>query len=101
MEAIRLVRDSLTAGKTLRPEMKTVLKAYLYASVAVTTTAVAACFIWYKQEYNLAYKLDRGGQIQRAEIHRSNSVWSGLWGGVYGLIGGTAAATLLKDGSKE
>jgi len=34
VEAIRLVRDSLTAGKTLRPEMKTVLKAYLYASIA-------------------------------------------------------------------
>jgi len=100
-EASRLVRDSLTAKKTLRPEMKTVLKAYLYASIAITTTAVAACFIWYIQEYDLAYKLDKSGEIERAEIHRTNSLWLGLWGGIYGLTGVTAAATLLKDGSKE
>jgi len=45
VEAIRLVRDPLTAGKTLRPEMKTVLKAYLYASIAIKTTAMAAYFL--------------------------------------------------------
>jgi len=101
VEAIRLVRDSLTAGKPLRPEMKTVLKAYLYASIAMTTTAVAACFVWYKQEYDLAFKLDKSGEIQRAEIHHANSLWLRLWGGIYGLTGVTAAATLLKDGSKE
>jgi hypothetical protein len=95
-----MVRDALTVGQVLRPQMKTVLKAYLYASIAITTTAVAACFIWYKQEYDLAYKLDKGGEIQRAEIHRTNSLWLGLWGGVYGLAGFTAAAALLKDGSK-
>lgn len=93
--------DSLIVAQALRPQMKTVLKVYLYASIAITTTAVAACFIWYKQEYDLAYKLDRGGEIKRAEIHRSNSLWLGLWGGVYGLIGVTAAAALLNDEGKE
>jgi len=101
VEAIRLVRDSLTAGKMLRTGMKTVLKAYLYASIAITTTSVAACFIWYKQEYDLAYKLDKSGEIQRAEIHRTNSLWLGLWGGVYGLTGVTAAGCLLISARKN
>jgi len=70
---------------------------YLYLSVAVTTTAVLACFVWYKQEYDLAYKLDRSGKMERAEIHRTNSLWLGLWGGIYGLTGVVAAAALLKD----
>jgi len=60
---------------------------------------VAASFIWYQQEYDLAYKLDNSGEIQRAEIHRTNSLWLGLWDGIYGLTGVTAAATLPKDGS--
>jgi len=101
VEVIGLAKDTLTVRQALRPQMKTFLKAYLYASIAITTTAVAACFIWYKQEYDLAYKLDKGGEIQRAEIHRTNSLWLGLWGGVYGLTGVTAAAALLKDGNKE
>jgi len=100
-DALRLLKRSLTFEKQPRPQMKTILKAYLYASIAITTTAVAACFIWYKQEYDLAYKLDKGGEIQRAEIHRTNSLWLGLWGGIYGLTGVTAAAALLKEGSKE
>ena len=88
-------------GEAQRPPMKTILKAYLYASIAITTTAVAACFVWYKQEYDLAYKLDKGGEIQRAEIHRTNSLWLGLWGGVYGLTGVTAAGFLLRGNGRE
>jgi len=49
----------------------------------------------------LAYKLDKGGESLRAEIHRTNSLWLGLWGGVFGLTGVTAAAGLLKDGARE
>lgn len=77
--------------------MKKLLTTYLYASVVITTTAVGSCFVWYKQEYDLAYKLDKVGQVERAEIHRTNSLWLGLWGGVYGLTGVVAAAALLKD----
>ena len=81
--------------------MKLFLRSYLYASIALSTTAVVACFIWYKQEYDLAYKLDRSGQIERAEIHRTNSLWLGLWGGVYGLTGVVAASALLKEKDTE
>ena len=81
--------------------MSSVLRIYLFAALVLTTTSVGACFIWYKQEYDLAYKLDRSGQIQRAEIHRTNSLWLGLWGGVYGLTAVTAAGFLLSNTNKE
>lgn len=74
--------------------MKRILRAYLFSAVVVTTTAVGACFIWYVQEYDLAYKLDKKYQ-ERAEIHRTNALWLGLWGGIYGLTGVVAASTLL------
>jgi hypothetical protein len=77
--------------------MKKLLTAYLYASVVLTTTAVGACFIWYKQEYDLAYKLDMVGKTERAELHRNNSLWLGLWGGIYGLTGVSSVAALLKN----
>ena len=77
--------------------MKKLLRAYLFSAVVITTTAVGACFLWYVQEYDLAYKLDRTGKIERAEIHRTNALWLGLWGGIYGLTGVVAAAALLKD----
>lgn len=75
--------------------MKHILRAYLFSAVVVTTTAVGACFIWYVQEYDLAYKLDRNGKTERAEIHRTNALWLGLWGGIYGLSGVVAASSLL------
>ena len=74
--------------------MKKLLKAYLISAVVITTTAVGACFIWYVQEYDLAYKLDKKYQ-ERAEIHRTNALWLGLWGGIYGLTGVVAASALL------
>ena len=77
--------------------MKSFLRIYLYASLAITTSAVIACFLWYVQEYDLAYKLDRSGKIDLAELHRTNSLWLGLWGGIYGLTGVVAAAALLSD----
>jgi len=77
--------------------MKRFLILYLYSALGITTSAVCASFIWYKQEYDLAYKLDRMGQIERSEIHRTNSLWLGLWGGVYGLTGVVAAAALLRN----
>jgi len=75
--------------------MRKLLKAYLLSAAVITTTAVCACFIWYVQEYDLAYKLDRTGKTERAEIHRTNSLWLGLWGGIYGLTGVVAASALL------
>jgi hypothetical protein len=74
--------------------VKKLLKVYLFSAVAITTTAVGACFIWYVQEYDLAYKLDKK-YPERAEIHRTNALWLGLWGGVYGLTGVVAASALL------
>ena len=77
------------------------LRLYLTASLVITTTAVGACFVWYIQEYDLAYKLDQEGSIERADIHRTNSLWLGLWGGIYGLGGIAAAGFLLSDYRKE
>jgi hypothetical protein len=80
--------------------MKKLLKAYLISSMVITTTAVGACFIWYMQEYDLAYKLDKT-YPERAVIHRTNALWLGLWGGIYGLTGviGASALLLHKDES--
>jgi hypothetical protein len=80
--------------------MKYLLRAYLFSAVVITTTAVGACFVWYIQEYDLAYKLDRTGKTERAEIHRTNSLWLGLWGGIYGLTGVVAVGSLLNKDEK-
>ena len=77
--------------------MKTLLRIYLASALAVTTTSIAACFVWYVQEYDMAYKLDRQGQYERAEIHRNNSLWLGMWGGLYGVSGVLSAGVLLLD----
>lgn len=90
-------QEVLYLQSNFKTVMKKLLTTYLYASVVITTTAVGSCFVWYKQEYDLAYKLDKVGQVERAEIHRTNSLWLGLWGGVYGMIGVAAASALLKD----
>jgi hypothetical protein len=75
------------------------LKLYLWSSIFVTTTAIIACFGWYKTEYDMAFKL-YPAQKERSEIHRNNALWLGLWGGVYGIIGVTAAGFLLQDMGK-
>jgi hypothetical protein len=74
--------------------VKKLLKTYLISAVVITTTAVGACFIWYMQEYDLAYKLDKTYPV-RAQIHRTNALWLGLWGGIYGLTGVVGASALL------
>jgi hypothetical protein len=76
--------------------MKKFLRAYLLSAVVLTTTAVGACFVWYVQEYDLAYKLDKT-YPQRARLHRTNALWLGLWGGIYGLTGVAAASALLLE----
>ena len=45
----------------------------------------------------MAYKLDRQGQYERAEIHRENALWLGMWGGLYGVSGVLSAGVLLLD----
>ncbi len=74
--------------------MKTLLQAYLYAALGITTTAVVACFYWYIPEYYTAVSIDKTNP-ERAQIHRTNALWLGLWGGIYGLTGVIAASTLL------
>ena len=74
--------------------MKRILRAYLSSAVVVTTTAVGACFIWYVQEYDLAFKLDKK-YPERAQLHRTNALWLGLWGGIHGLTGVVAVSALL------
>ena len=76
--------------------MKKLLRIYLFSAVVVTTTAVGACFVWYVQEYDLAYKLDKTYPV-RSQIHRTNALWLGLWGGIYGLTGVAAASALLLE----
>ncbi len=81
--------------------MRALLRLYLMSAILVTTTSVAACFVWYIQEYDMAYKLDRLGNTERAEIHRNNSLWLGMWGGLYGLSGTLSAGLLLLDLKKK
>jgi hypothetical protein len=76
--------------------MKKLLRIYLFSAVVITTTAVGACFTWYMQEYDLAYKLDKTYPV-RAQIHRTNALWLGLWGGIYGLTGVVGASALLLE----
>lgn len=80
--------------------MKRILRAYVFSAVVATTTAVGACFIWYVQEYDLAYKLDKK-YLQRAQLHRTNAPWLGLWDGIYGLTGVVAASALLLERNEK
>lgn len=61
--------------------MRQVRTLYLFPALAITTAAVCASFIWRQQEHALAYRLDRTGQTDQTEIHRTNLLWLGLWGG--------------------
>jgi hypothetical protein len=80
--------------------MKKLLQFYLASSVTITTTATVACFYWYIPEYYTAVKIDRD-YPERAAIHRTNALWLGLWGGIYGLTGVTAATGLALSLSKS
>ena len=53
--------------------MKTLLRAYLYAALGITTTAVIACFYWYIPEYYAAVSIDKTNP-ERAHIHRTNAL---------------------------
>lgn len=76
--------------------VKLLLRAYLIGAIIVPTIATQACFVWYIQEYDMAYSLHKTDK-EASSIHRTNSLWLGLWGGVYGIISTTAAGFLLHD----
>lgn len=80
--------------------MKKLLEFYLASAVTVTTVATGACFVWYVQEYDAAYKYHKVAP-EVSQIHRNNSLWLGLWGGLYGLTGVTAATGLALSLSKK
>jgi hypothetical protein len=80
--------------------MKKLLEFYLASAVTVTTVATSACFLWYVQEYGAAYKYHKVAP-EVSQIHRNNSLWLGLWGGLYGLTGVTAATGLALSLSKK
>lgn len=80
--------------------MKKLLEFYLASAVTVTTVATGACFVWYVQEYGAAYKYHKVAP-EVSQIHRNNSLWLGLWGGLYGLTGVTAATGLALSLSKK
>jgi len=80
--------------------MKALLNFYLAAALSVTTVSTGACFIWYVQEYYTAVKIDKIAP-ERAQIHRTNALWLGLWGGIYGLTGVVSAIGLSQGIKKE
>lgn len=75
---------------------KFILRLFLVGAIIVPTVSTAACFVWYIQEYDMAYALHKKDK-EAASVHRVNSLWLGLWGGVYGLIATTSAGFLLLD----
>jgi hypothetical protein len=79
--------------------MKALLNFYLASALSVTTVATGACFVWYVQEYDAAYKYHKVSP-EVSQIHRNNSLWLGLWGGIYGLTG-VASAIGLSQGIKK
>jgi len=80
--------------------MKALLNFYLASAILVTTASTGACFIWYVQEYYTAVKIDKIAP-ERAQIHRTNALWLGLWGGIYGLTGVVSAIGLSQGIKKE
>jgi hypothetical protein len=80
--------------------MKTLLNFYLASALSVTTVATGACFVWYVQEYDAAYKYHKVAP-DVSQIHRNNSLWLGLWGGIYGLTGVVSAIGLSQATKKE
>lgn len=86
--------------RSLKHQMKTLLNFYLASAITVTTAATAACFVWYVQEYDAAYKYHKVAP-EVSQIHRNNSLWLGLWGGIYGLTGVVSAIGLSQGIKKE
>ena len=80
--------------------MKALLNFYLASALSVTTVATGACFVWYVQEYGAAYKYHKVAP-EVSQIHRNNSLWLGLWGGIYGLTGVVSAIGLSQGIKKE
>jgi hypothetical protein len=80
--------------------MKALLNFYLASALSVTTVATGACFVWYVQEYDAAYKYHKVAP-EVSQIHRNNSLWLGLWGGIYGLTGVVSAIGLSQGIKKE
>jgi hypothetical protein len=80
--------------------MKHIINFYLASALTVTTTATAACFVWYVQEYDAAYKYHKTSP-EISQIHRNNSLWLGLWGGIYGLTGVVSAIGLSQSLKKN
>lgn len=76
--------------------IKFFIRLFLVGSIVTTLAATGASFVWYIQEYDMAYALHKTNKNEAA-IHRNNSLWLGLWGGVYGLISVTSAGFLLLD----
>lgn len=81
-------------------QMKVILNFYLASALSVTTAATGACFVWYVQEYDAAYKYHKVAP-EVSQIHRNNSLWLGLWGGIYGLTGVVSAIGLSKGLKKD
>lgn len=80
--------------------MKAFLNFYLTSALLVTTSAAGACFLWYVQEYSAAYKYYKIAP-EVSQVHRNNSLWLGLWGGIYGLTGVMSAIGLSQNIKKE
>ena len=80
--------------------MKGLINFYLASALSVTTVATGACFVWYVQEYDTAYKYHKVS-AEVSQIHRNNSLWLGLWGGIYGLTGVVSAIGLSQGLKKE
>ena len=80
--------------------MKAFLNLYLFSALSITTTATIACFHWYVPEYFTVVKIDKT-YPERAQIHRTNALWLGLWGGIYGLTGVVSAIGLSQNLRKE
>ena len=87
--------DNYSSNKS----MKGLLNFYLASAISVTTVATGACFVWYVQEYDAAYKYHKISP-EVSQIHRNNSLWLGLWGGIYGLTG-VISAIGLSQGIKK
>ena len=86
--------DRITTIQTKK--MKAILNFYLASALSITTVATVACFYWYIPEYYTAVKIDKD-YPERAQIHRTNALWLGLWGGIYGLTGVVSAIGLSQS----
>jgi hypothetical protein len=74
--------------------MNKLLNTYLFSVLVGSTFATACCFNWYIQEYDAAYKYHKVNP-EVSQIHRNNSLWLGLWGGIF-TISSTVSAVGLK-----